>query len=560
MKKLLAVLLVLAVLIAGAAAWITTKYYIFDGEFYPKDSQLLDLRGEDISLSHYRKLENAFPDSLIMWDVPFQGSRYPNDTTSLEMFAPSNEDLEMLSYFPYLEQLDARPCNDHLSWLPALTAERPEVEVQFNLTLDGTVYSQDAQEIAVAGITPEQCELLPYLTKLQQITVKEGIDEEGLSWLYDYSQAHGMELEISLVGQSITEAQRELTRYGITEEQARLIALATGLEKLHLVEPAVPMETIEALMAALPDTMITWEKTILGVTYQNDATVIDLTDVIARAEGQSPEEKTPYAYGLYFDVMGTKEAEPSAAKILEDHPLPNKFDSTSQIIAEVENALAYLPHAEKVILCGAYLDNEVVAEFRERHREDYEVIWSVRCGDIAVRTDATFFMPTKYRVPSGGFNDFDAYNLRYCEKMVCIDLGHMIITDLEFVRFMPDLKYLVLAHAPVKDLSPLGDCKNLVFLEMDWCDRIEDYSPLLECKALKDLNIGETFGDISAVLEMTWLENLWLVGCEESSYKQAEKALPNTNVAYHYDDPVNGWRQLPNYFIMRDELLMFYMS
>ena len=89
---------------------------------------------------------------------------------------------------------------------------------------------------------------------------------------------------------------------------------------------------------------------------------------------------------------------------------------------------------------------------------------------------------------------------------------------------------------------------------------VTDYSPLLECTALEDLNIGKTYGKIDPVLEMTWLKNLWLVGMEESSYNRAVAALPETNIGYRYANPDDGWRELPNYFAMRDELKMFYME
>ena len=211
-------------------------------------------------------------------------------------------------------------------------------------------------------------------------------------------------------------------------------------------------------------------------------------------------------------------------------------------------------------MAGAWLDNEAMDQFRENHRADYKVAWTVQCGMLATRTDATRFMPTKYYVTQGSFADWHTYNLRYCEDMVAIDIGHMSIAELDFVRYMPELKYLVITLTEVGDLTPLSACKNLVFLEMDWCDRVEDYSPLLECTALEDLNIGETFGDITPVLEMTWLENLWLVGCPEDSYSRAKAAMPGTNIAYYYGNPDDGWRELPNYYAMRDALLMFYMD
>ena len=169
-------------------------------------------------------------------------------------------------------------------------------------------------------------------------------------------------------------------------------------------------------------------------------------------------------------------------------------------------------------------------------------------------------MPTKYQVAYGAFTDLDAYNLRYCEDMVSVDIGHYIVANIDFTAFMPELRYLVLSWTVCNDLTPLTNCKKLEFFEINWIDRYIDYTPLQECTALKDLNISETGGNIAPILEMTWLENLWIVGFSDADNRAAEEALPDTNIGFNYANPVNGWRRLPNYFAMRDAMLMFYMS
>ena len=434
-----------------------------------------------------------------------------------------------------------------------------QTEVIFKLTLDGVSYPQDAAEIRTSSISAEALEQLPQMTGLQQVTVTEG-GGENLEQLRTYCDENGIVFQVELAGQTVTEETAEITLAAATENQVQLLGLMPNLKSLHFPEPEAPAEALLELRTKLPETVVTWEKTVLGMTFPQDAVEIDLTKVIALAEGQNFGEKTAYEYGLEFQTMGTQEKPRKTAKILPAYPIVSKWEETARLIEEVEKAMPYFPDAEKVLMCGAMMDDEAMAQFREDHREDYKVVWSVICGDMAVQTDATFFMPTKYYVEQGAFSDLYAYNLRYCEDMVSIDLGHMKVTDLEFVKYMPNLKYLVLTLSPVKDLSHLADCKNLVFLEMAWCDRVVDYSPLVKCTALEDLNIGETFGDITPVLEMTWLKNLWLVGGPEESYHKATAAMPDTNIAYYYGNPDDGWRDLPNYYAMRDELLMFYMQ
>lgn len=320
--------------------------------------------------------------------------------------------------------------------------------------------------------------------------------------------------------------------------------------------PTVP-ETTEAPQVQFVDA--DGNVTILGKVFPQDAVEIDLTDVIARAAGEAEGTKTAYAYSLESPVMGDREAVSSSMMIPEAHPYPDKQAETAQLIAEVETAMAFLPNAERVVMYGAWLDNELMAQFRENHRGEYKVVWTVQCGPLATRTDGRIFMPTKYYVTSGSIADWHIYNLRYCEEMIGIDVGHMSVSDLEFVRFMPNLKYLVITLTPTFDITPLESCKKLVFLEMTrTC--ITDYSPLLGCTALEDLNISLNEGEIEPILEMTWLKNLWMVRMQESHYERAKAALTNTNIAYNCKDHFDGWRELPNYYAMRDELKMFYMG
>lgn len=433
-------------------------------------------------------------------------------------------------------------------------------KASFELTLDGVSYSRDAAQICASSLSAGDLEKLPQMTGLEQVTVTGGGSGENLAQLRTYCDENAIAFRIQLGEQTVTDETAELTISGVTEEQVALLALMPKLQSLHFPEPEASAESLLALREKLSGTAVTWEKTVLTIPFREDATVIDLMPVLALHEGEKLGDKTAWEYGLEFETMGDQERPHRTAKVLPGHPFPDRTDDTEQILQEVEAAMAYFPEAEVLELCGTWLDNESISQFRERHREDYKVIWTVLCGDLAPRTDAKFFMPTKYYVTSGNFNDLYSYNLQYCEEIVAMDIGHMWITDIEFVRYMPDLKYLVMFNQAVSDLSPLSVCKELVFLEMHQCDHVEDYSPLLECTALEDLNIGGVSGDISPILEMKWLKNLWLVGCDEADYKAAVDTMLETNIAYYYEDPDDGWRDLPNYFKMRDALLMFYMD
>ena len=62
-------------------------------------------------------------------------------------------------------------------------------------------------------------------------------------------------------------------------------------------------------------------------------------------------------------------------------------------------------------------------------------------------------------------------------------------------------------------------------------------------------------------VDMPWLKNLWIDGFDLRMDERPilEAALPNTFIKYCDGEmTANGWRDLPNYFAMRDYLGMPY--
>ena len=555
-KRILLSLVLVTAVLAAAAAWVLDNYHVIDWKLYGKDARSLDLRGQAVSIELYEQIREKLPGCEISWDVPFQEGTIPNDAESLTLTALSREDLELLRYFPELKTVDATLCND-LSQLPALHREYPELELRFGLTLDGISYQQDARHLLLSSISESDLALLDCMKDLSDVTVCEGGDAASLLTLRDYCDGRGLPFRVCVDGRILDKRDKYLTITNVTDAEAELLQLMPWLRRLNLPEPEAKAQLLISLDEKLPQTKITWEKTVLGLTFDRDVEAIDLTPVIALGEGEVLGDKTAYDYGLLHPVLGTEEEDRCSIQVLKWHPLPDKSADTEALIAEVEAAMEYFPKAQYLRMCGAWLRNEAMAEFREAHREDYKVAWSVQCGRLATRTDATFFMPAKYHVYY--FFDADTYNLRYCEDVVSIDIGHMLVSNLDYVRYMPNLQYLILSWTNVQDLSPLSACKKLKFFEINWMGRQLDYSPLVECTGLEDLNVGETWGNLDPILEMTWLDNLWMVGCNLEKCRQAQETLTDTNVVFNYPDPVVGWRALPNYFAMRDELYMFYM-
>lgn len=487
--------------------------------------------------------------------VFFQGTELSGDSTEISLQTLTDEEAEVLASLPGLRSVRAENCRDFEA-LGRLKQLRPEVQVKYHVPMGGKTFASTAVQLNLSDISAEEIPLLDYLPYVKTVTVSGG-EPETLKLLKSRCEETGIAFRLQVCGNLLAEDVTELTLENARSADVALLHLAEGLKAVHFTEPEADGAVLTALAEAMPDTAVTWEKTVFGMTFSQDAKEIDLTEVMALGPNQKPGDLTVYQRGLNYIVQHTEEEVRSAIKLFEGHPLPDKSGETADLIAQAEAAMSYFPEAEKLVMCGCVLDNEAMAAFRENHRGDYKVVWSVDCGEIAPRTDATFIMPVKYHVYY--LSTKQAYNLRYCEEATAVDIGHMNVSDISFVEYMPNLEYLILAHTSIQSIEPLAKCSKLKFLEVDHT-AVQDLTPLQSCRALEDLNVGNTWCEVEPLKEMTWLKNLWMVFRSKSAAGLKEY-LPDTNIVHQGTATVDsGWRDLPNYFKMRDALKMYYMS
>lgn len=532
--------------------WHMRHYEMVDLKFYPKDAQTLDLRGEKISVSHYEKLTRRFSDTEILWDVPFQEELYRQDIQTLSVAALKEEDLKRIGYFEKLQTVDARECTDY-ALLQKLQKAYPEIEVQYQVTLGGRDYLQDAASVRGDGMTEEELALLQYLPELAEVCVEGAADLQVMEALKAICAERNIAFRIMIGGEGRSLDTTELLLKNTTGSELALLPLLPNLTKVHIQDPQMEAEELILMVETLPDVTFTWEKEVLGVLISSDTKEVDLLSAISEQGAKA------YEAAKKVSIHGDHDETTWLFRSDSDYPLPKLEDKTGDLIAQVRRAMAYFPNVERVLMTGAYLDNEAMAVFREEVRSEYKVVWSVQCGGIIARTDTPYFMPTKYHVYY--FQDDESENLKYCEDMICVDVGHMAIKHVEWAAYMPNLQYLILAHTDVRSIEPLRNCKELKFLEVDW-SALKDFSPLLECKKLEDLNLGNTYGNFEVIEQMTWLKNVWLVGCSRAAAYRITQALQeNTHVVASGTATVSGgWRELPNYYAMRDIMNMYYME
>ena len=510
-KTLLMVLLILVLLLSVVSGlfWHRDHYVVVDGQFYPKDARQLDLRDQKITLRHYDKLQRRIPECEIFWNIPFQSGALPCDTEAITVSELTDADIRALDYFTQLKTVDAEGCADYENLLK-LRQHRPELRVEYSVRLGEEAYPAGTEQITLEHVTMEALRLLPYLPDLKRVLCSGG-EAEAIAGLQTYCGEHQLNFAISLGGEEIAPDAETVTAGAITEEQIGLLQFLPEMKQLHIRQPKVPVQRLLELKQSRPDVTVTWEQEVCGKVLSCDTEELDL----------------------------------SGMKITS--------------LEDLQQQLTYFPEVKLVFLGECGLDNEALAACREQVRDQYKLVWTVSCGSkLKTRTDATTFMPVREYVYY--FNDEEAYNLRYCEDMVCVDIGHMSIHNIDFVKFMPNLQYLILAHTQVQYIEPISTCKKLKFLELDWSP-IRDLAPLKGCTALEDLNLGNTYADFEPVGEMTWLKNLWMVGCSSGARYRMTQALTDTKVMITGAATVaNGWRELDNYYEMRDLLGMNYMS
>ena len=558
LNPVLLIVLAAALLAVGIAVWFLLTHVWVAGTFYSRNADVLDLRFADVTTADYDKLRKKAPNSEILWRIPFQGKTYDQDTDVLYVTSLTDEDVATLDYFTRLKTVEAQKCTDYPQ-LAALTARRPEVTVEYTVTIDGREYPQDTAVVSISGITEEEINLLTYLPELTAVTAVGCRTPEQMTQLRDFCQEKGLSFALRFGTKTYPDTVQELDVTGVTDGELELLQLLPELKTLHLKNPEADPETVAQLRSTYPKADISWEVEIAGVSFPDDTKEVDLSAVLESstaqtttaiaagtqtAVGAQTTTKTQTTTGTATGTQSTKETTSTAPAVTLN-------------LEDLEKKMSYLPDAKQVFLGKCGLDNEKLAALRERVRDSYKLVWTVQLGKkLTARTDDTTFMPVREHVYY--FLDEDAYNLRYCEDMLCVDVGHMGLTNIDFVKGMPHLQILILAHnGQLQDISPISSCKELIFLELDW-SAVKDFTPLVGCTSLEDLNIGLTYPSVEPLMQMTWLKNLWMV--DRGGAYQLSQALPDTKIVASADATVGaGWRNLPNYYKMRDMLGMEYM-
>lgn len=400
----------------------------------------------------------------------------------------------------------------------AVKAALPNCDISWQVPFQGGYVPQDADSLTVTSLTEEDVALLSYFPNLKTLDAAAMEDPAAAAALQTARPDLEVIYHVTLCGETYGSDTREISLEKPDVAQLEAIALLPGLERLHLEEPQGDPAVLTALMDMCPNVVITWNKTAFGEVYSGDLVELDLSEK-----------------GLTFDDPEAMEAE-----------------------------LAWFPDLDLVFFGDVAVDNDTMAAYRERQAENYKVVWNIRLNyRINLRSDATYFMPRKFYMT---VVNQDLVNLKYFNDMVTVDLGHMYITNCDWLVGMPKLQYLILADTPMQNIDPVANCKELIYFEI-FDTPVTDFTPLLECTKLRDLNMCWTDGDPEVIAQLKSLERLWWWGTlltpsiGEEAIALLTEALPDCELVFKTTTSTgSGWRKGELYYKMRDNLGMEYMD
>lgn len=354
----------------------------------------------------------------------------------------------------------------------------------------------------------------PDLTPGEQVALKRVFPSVEFLWPVDVMGCQVMSdaAELSLAGR--TDLTQDSLR--ILRERAELLPC---LQSIDLTGCGLDDRDLHSLDMALPGVDVIWTMRVYGREICSTDTLIDLR-------------------GLKIKDRGAK----------------------------LEAVLPYLSHLEKVDMCGCGLSNEEMDALDRRH-EDVRFVWIVNVLTAALRTDADFFIPYRSSgIQQTGINaGYKA--LKYCRDLIALDIGHSRTRDISYLSVMPHMKYLIMVECYPADMTPVGELRELEWLEMFQC-YTRDISPLVNCTALRDLNVCYVVcprdNMFETLKQMTWLRRLWCSGTTMTKAQIAalREALPDTEIWCKTGDESTGgtWRFDEDYYDMRDAFHMYYMD
>ncbi len=371
-------------------------------------------------------------------------------------------DLAQLSKYPNLRSLNLHGYTDYEAILVYMNAN-PQVQVSYNVLLNNKSYANDVEVLVFEDDALPYDELmakLRYLPSVKKVLLPETtLTADQIQQLQDAYPNVQMEYTLLFRDMIYTVETTELDLSWMAPEQIDecldVFTLLPNLQNIELMSgdgtSQLDLKHVKKLQDALPGVFFNYSFDLFGKTVTTADETLEYDEVNI---GNAGEERIRQA----LDIM------------------PN---------------LTYF----KIDNCG--IDNEVMDGIRQDY-PDIKVVWRVTIYPFSALTDETMLRLTFH------MDDNNIEDLKYFHDVTYLDMGHNeSLSDISFVQYMPKLECVIFSGSIVSDLSYLANCKELVWLELCFCYRVEDLSPIADLPNLKYLNVS-----YSQVSDLSPLENL----------------------------------------------------
>lgn len=436
--------------------------------------------------------------------------------TQLDLSNQGYPDVESILKMENLHRLDLRGTKVSTQDYQTLRSALPQCNILWDIPFQGNYYDPSTSHFTVTQLAGEDITQLAYFENLRVVDASNCTDYPEIMMLQEQYPNCQVKYFVEVDGQR---RSKNTTTLSIADPDMEEVELALtylcNMKTLTFSGKLPAPKKLLALREQFPHVDIHWEYVLMDKVLTDDITRLDLSGVIM----DSPQA--------------------------------------------VENALPYLPELTWVDMSDCGISNEEMDALNKRH-ENVRFVWTIYAGRCRLRTDVTTFMPYLFGYDAGRrFSDKDAENLKYCTDIICMDMGHMGITECSFLYYMPNMQYLLLADTELKDYTPIGSLKELKYLEL-FIAKDSDVSPLARCEKLEDINLCYTFIDnLNVLKDLPNLKNLWLIGAHynPNHLVELQEARPDVNICITGSSSTgSGWRELPNYYAQRDALGMYYMK
>lgn len=464
-------------------------------------------------------------------DINVYGHKYTLDTRTIKFDGSEIDNVSSLSQklkpFYALKEVDLGSFEIDAKHADELNSEFPGVELIYDTYVDlyGDRVSTETIDLDLSSKEindlDELIDALPYMESLKSVDLGDNAvphEEKVTAESIRPGVKFGIVSTYEMYGKTVRDDADTLDLKGIddTSELVENLSLLKDLKSVDLRDATLDVALQNTLSEAFPNIDFSWEIDFDGIKFDSKCEEVDLTGC----------------------------------------------DTVTADL--VRSAIPLFPNLKRLDMSYCNATNEEMAAIREDF-PDIHVVWTLTMGKWSLKTDAVAFSVLIYDYTHTRLTSSDIEVLKYCTNLMALDLGHQAITDLSVIgEYLTELRVLILADNAVSNLWPLTNLKHLHYLEL-FVNWIYDVTPLGEMKELVDLNISYNYGisNIEPLLELPLLERLWLesTNVSEEDAKLLVDTYPGAKVVIEGEGSVDqGWRTHHRYYAMMDMWFNDYLS